>query len=273
MIQSLSCTGLESTYGLYPPLSHLLSLLEVEEAGSSLQQHLQQLAGNATAIPTRLHDDHDHSLDFIKDWKERLPLLNSDFQFVDPVLSTRCSLLHCLLQSAAAEVKGHSSTPPTGLRRRVEHLFGALTESLLTRAEFAREAGSFQVCESALFSLKQRVSLLGSYGIPESLYPALPWTLKIEEAKLSWERKDTTQAMTVLKTLLNKFTMVSWNECCPYSPSLCTPNNTWYWYLQLLYQKLNGCVYIGFQQNFTFSLKDTHTTTHPNPSLPPLAAQ
>ena len=219
MIQSLSCTGLESTYGLYPSLGRLLSLLEVEEAGSSLQQHLQQLAGNMTT-PTHLHDtyDHSHSLDFIKDWKERLPLLNSDFQFVEPVLATRCSLLHCLLQSAAAEVKGHSSAPPTALRRRVEHLFDALTESLLTRAKFAREAGSFQVCEGALFALKQHVSLLGSYGVPESLSPALPWTLKIEEAKLSWERKDTTLAMALLKTLLNKFTMVSWNKNYPILP-------------------------------------------------------
>ena len=205
VIQSLSCTGLESTYSLYPSLSRLLSLLEVEEAGSSLHQHLQ-LANPTT---THNHVNHDHSLDFIKDWKERLPLLNSDFQFVEPVLATRCSLLYCLLQSAAVEVKGQCSTPPTGVQRRVEHLFDALTESLLMRAKFAREAGSFQACEGALFALKQHVSLLGSYGVPESLYPALPWTLKIEEAKLSWERKDTTLAMALLKTLLNKFTLVS----------------------------------------------------------------
>lgn len=206
MIQSLCCTGLESTYGLYPSLSRLLSLLEVEEAGFSLHQHLQ-LANPAT---TNHHGgDHDNSLDFIKDWKERLLLLNSDFQFVEPVLATRCSLLYCLLQSAAAEIKGQSPAPPMELRRRVEHLFDALTESLLTRAEFAREAGSFQVCEGALFALKQHVSRLASYAVPESLYPALPWTLKIEEAKLSWERKDTTLAMALLKTLLNKFTMVN----------------------------------------------------------------
>ena len=204
MIQSLGCTGLESTYSLYPSLGRLLSLVEVEEAGSSLHQHLQLATPNTTATPP--HDNH--SLDFIKDWKERLPLLNSDFQFVEPVLATRCSLLYCLLQSAAAEVKGHCSAPPTELRRRVEHLFDALTDNLLTRVEFAREAGSFQVCEGALFALKQHVSLLGSYGVPESLYPALPWTLKIEEAKLSWERKDTTLAMALLKTVLNKFTLV-----------------------------------------------------------------
>ena len=208
VIQSLSCTGLESTYGLYPSLSRLLSLLEVEEAGFSLHQHLQMANPTATTTPLHQHDDLDHSLDFIKDWKERLPLLNSDFQFVEPVLATRCSLLYCLLQSAAAEVKGHCAAPPTGLRCRVEHLFDAMTESLLTRAEFAREAGCYQVCEGALFALKQHVSFLGSYGVPESLYPALPWTLKIEEAKLSWERKDTTLAMAQLKTLLNKFTMV-----------------------------------------------------------------
>ena len=200
MIHSLCCTSLESTYALYPSLSQLLSLLEVEEASSSLHQHQLQLAST-----TSTH--HDNSLDFVKDWKERLLLLNSDFQFVEPVLATRCSLLYCLLQSAAAEVKGQCSAP-IELRRRVEHLFDALTESLLTRAEFAREAGSFQVCEGALFALKQHLSQLGSYGVPESLCPALLWTLKMEEAKLNWERKDTTVAMALMKTLLTNFTMV-----------------------------------------------------------------
>ena len=198
MIWSLCSTGLESTYGLYPYLSQLLSLLEVEEASSSLQQHLT-LANTSSA--------RDQSLEFIKDWRERLPLLNSDFQFVEPVLATRCSLLHCLLQSAAREVKGQVSAPAE-LRRRVEHLFDALTESLLMRAEFAREAGSFQACEGALFSLKQHIAQIGDYSVPESLYPALPWTLKMEEAKLNWERKDTTLAMALLKTLLNKLAMV-----------------------------------------------------------------
>ena len=193
---SLLCTGLESTYSLYPLLSQLLCLLEVEEAGALL----------TSSSPT------DQISSLVKDWKDRLPLLNSDFQFVEPVLASRCSLLFCLLQNAASEVKGQSA-PPVELRRKVDHLFEALSENLLTRVEFAREAGSYQVCEGALFALNRHVGQLGSYGVAESLHPALPWTLRLEEAKLNWERKDTTLAMALLKSLLAKLTQVSL-FCC-----------------------------------------------------------
>lgn len=197
MIRSLCSTGLESTYGLYPSLSQLLCLLEVEEAGSFQASYSQS----------------DHTLAFLKDWKERLPLLNSDFQFVEPVLAARCSLLYCLLHNAVAEVKGQSP-PPMELRRKVEHLYDALAESLLTRVRFAREAGSYQVCEGALFALKRHLGQLGNYGVSESLHPALPWTLKMEEAKLNWERKDQSLAMALLKTLLTKLSAVSLKQLC-----------------------------------------------------------
>ena len=191
-MSSLLSTGLESTYALYPLLSQLLCLLEVEEAGSIL----------TSSCPT------EQISSLVKDWKDRLPLLNSDFQFVEPVLAARCSLLYCLLQNAAAEVKGQV-TPPVELRRKVDHLFEALSDSLQTRVEFAREAGSYQVCEGALFALSRHVSQLGCYGVAESLHPSLPWTLKLEEAKLNWERKDTTLAVALLKSLLTKLTKVS----------------------------------------------------------------
>lgn len=192
VVRSLCCSGLESTYALYPALSQLLSLLEVEEAGSLLTDHSQP----------------DQVSSFFRDWKDRLPLLNSDFQFVEPVLATRCSLLFCLLQNTSAEVKGEVA-PPMELRHRVDQLFKALTESLLTRVEVAREAGAYQVCEGALFALKQHIGQLNSYGVSESLHSDLPWTVRLEEAKLCWERGDTVLAMTLLKTFLNKFTMVS----------------------------------------------------------------
>ena len=192
VVQSLCCSGLESTYALYPALSQLLSLLEVEEAGSLLTDRSQR----------------DQVSSFFEEWKKRLPLLNSDFQFVEPVLATRCALLFCLLQNAVTEVKGEVS-PPVELCRRVDHLFKALTESLLTRVEVAREAGAYQVCEGALFALKQHIGQLGSYGISKSMHSDLPWTVRLEEAKLCWERGDTVLAMTLLKTLLNKLSMVS----------------------------------------------------------------
>lgn len=104
------------------------------------------------------------------------------------------------------------------LRCRVDHLFKALTESLLTRVEVAREAGAYQVCEGALFALKQHVGQLASYGVSESLHSDLPWTVRLEEAKLCWERGDTVLAMTLLKTLLSKLSVVSSCVVCPSSP-------------------------------------------------------
>ena len=155
-MSSLCSSSLESTHSLYPSLSQLLCLLEVEEAG--------------TFITNSSPCDH-----LTRDWKERLALLNSDFQFVEPVLAARCSLIYCLLQNAAAEVKGQPS-PPMELRRLVDHLFESLSDCLLIRAELAREAGSYQGCEGALFSLKHHLSRRSGYGVAESLCPALPWT-------------------------------------------------------------------------------------------------
>ena len=187
-MSSLCSASLESTYSLYPSLTRLLCLLEVEEAGSLLTNN----------SPTD---------QLVKNWRERLALLNSDFQFVEPVLAARCALLHSLLHSAAAEVKGQPS-PPNEIRRKVVSLYEALSDGLLIRAESAREAGSYQVCEGALFALKRHISQCSDYGVPESLCPALPWTLNLEEAKLSWERGDLTVAMAQLKALLARWSQV-----------------------------------------------------------------
>lgn len=132
MIRSLCSTGLESTYSLYPSLSKLLSLLELEEASqSTLSNHTPS-------------SSQDMTLEFLKDWTERLPYLDSDFQFIEPVLALRHSVLHCLLQAASKEVKGHREENVTA-RRKVEGLFGAVRDNLLTQARLAREAGKYQV--------------------------------------------------------------------------------------------------------------------------------
>lgn len=128
MIHSLCSTGLESTYSLYPFLSKLLCLVELEEA-SGMREATQS---------------NEDSLPFLKDWKERLLLLDNDFQFVEPVLSLRCAVLHSLLQSYASEVKSRVS-PPVALRRKTECVFEALTQTLLTQTRLARDATKFQV--------------------------------------------------------------------------------------------------------------------------------
>ena len=127
MTQFLCSTGLESTYSVYPFLSKLLCLVEMEEASKTREAALKE-------------DD----LFFLRDWKERLLLLDNDFQFVEPVLAVRCAVLHSLLQSCASEVKGCVS-PPTEMRRKTECLFEALTQTLLTQTRLARDAAKFQV--------------------------------------------------------------------------------------------------------------------------------
>ena len=107
---------------MYPSLGRLLSLLELEEAGSSSDLH------------------------FLVDWKQRLPYMDSDFQFVEPVLALRSSVLHGLLVRSSHE--GNSAEGeelPVEIRRKREGLFAALTETLLTQARMAREAGQYQV--------------------------------------------------------------------------------------------------------------------------------
>ena len=84
------------------------------------------------------------NLTYLSDWKNRLPYMDSDFQFVEPVLTLRSSILHSLLRRTAMEC-GREASPPVSLRRRVERLFAALTDTLLTQARLAREAGSYQV--------------------------------------------------------------------------------------------------------------------------------
>ena len=128
VMRPLLSGGLESTYSLFPSLSKLLSLLELEEASQN------------TLTPPGLSQDT--GLTFIEDWDSRLPHLDCDFQFVEPVLALRHSTLHCLLVAAGREVKGQSDVLT---RKRVEGLFGAIRDNLLTQAQLAREAGRYQV--------------------------------------------------------------------------------------------------------------------------------
>ena len=85
---------------------------------------------------------------FLSDWKKRLPyIMDSDFQFVEPVLALRSSILHSLLCRMAVECAQETS-PPIHLRRRAERVFGGLTDTLLTQARLARESGRYQASNS-----------------------------------------------------------------------------------------------------------------------------
>lgn len=131
VIQSLCSTGLESTYSLYPSLSKFLCLLEIEEA-------------SMVHNPTTTADSDHNPLPFLLSWKDRLSHLDSDFQFVEPVLAVRGSVLHRLLQVGANEAKADDMVV-LELKRRVEVIFKALSDTLLTHSRWAREAANYQV--------------------------------------------------------------------------------------------------------------------------------
>lgn len=63
---------------------------------------------------------------------------------MEPVLAVRGSVLHSLLQVGMAEMRGEDSVP-VEQKRRVECLFKALRETLLTHSRWAREAANYQV--------------------------------------------------------------------------------------------------------------------------------
>ena len=90
-------------------------------------------------------------LAFLKGWKERLQFMDSDFQFIEPVLSLRSSVLHALMNLTAAEVQ-RDPNPAIAMRRRVEGIFSSLTETLFTQARLAREAGSYDVRKCEVYS-------------------------------------------------------------------------------------------------------------------------
>ena len=136
MVESLCSSGLASAYSLYPSLSKLLCLLELEEA-------------SVAHSPST--SDHPHTLgnlSFLHDWQDRLSHLNRDMKFVDPVLAVRRSVLHSLLRVGIGEVgsvAGGVACVPVEQRRKVEGVFTALSETLLTHSQWAREAQNYQV--------------------------------------------------------------------------------------------------------------------------------
>lgn len=125
----------ESTSLLYPVMSKLQSLLEVEETAQILagQREVQGLL-----LP----------------WKQRLPTMDADYSHVEPVLSLRCVLLRLLLsqiaENGAGGAGGGGSASALGT---IEELYSSLGSTLLWQAELARKAGQYQVGGASGFRL------------------------------------------------------------------------------------------------------------------------
>ena len=114
----------ESTSLLYPVMSKLQSLLEVEEMAHVLAG---QREVRALLLP----------------WKQRLPTMDADYRHVEPVLSLRCVLLHLLLSHSTENGAGNGGgASPVGA---IEELYSTIGATLMWQAELARKAGQYQV--------------------------------------------------------------------------------------------------------------------------------
>ena len=135
VVKTLLSTSLESTYSLYPFLSKLLCLLEIEEAGAA-----------RASLPAD-YSQPDHSqpplqiLNFLNDWEKRYPHMNSDFQFIEPVLAVRASLLHCLLEVG----KKYEVESSNGSQNWISGANKALKDVLFNLSRSARDAANYQV--------------------------------------------------------------------------------------------------------------------------------
>lgn len=88
------------------------------------------------------------NLTFLTSWQDRLKHFDTDFRYLEPVLSLRVSTLHSLLlreRQTAASGRGQTSSLNLAGRRRTEQLFGALSDTLLTLAKRAQDVGRYQV--------------------------------------------------------------------------------------------------------------------------------
>ena len=124
VISQLCSTGLESTYSLYPALSRLQAVQELEDA--------------ATSTPGER--------DFLDRWKRReLVSVDVDFPFIELVLALRLSTLKNLMTCVAWDAKREGQALSMGVRRELEGFFVAQVSMLVSEVHLARQTKNFHV--------------------------------------------------------------------------------------------------------------------------------
>ena len=188
VISQLCSTGLESAYSLYPALSRLQAVQELEDA--------------ATSTPGER--------DFLDRWKRReLVSVDVDFPFIELVLALRLSTLKNLMTCVAWDAKREGQALSMGVRRELEGFFVAQVSMLVSEVHLARQTKNFHVAEHALFVLKQLSLQRDQYGIAAGLDCSVDWTREQEGAKLCWARGEKTHAIHQMRSLLKKLEVLT----------------------------------------------------------------
>ncbi|XP_056650415.1 serine-protein kinase ATM isoform X2 [Monodelphis domestica] len=164
-VEELCKGSLESVYSLYPTLSRLQAIQELENIGqlfsrSITDKELTEVYGK---------------------WQRQSQLLkDSDFGFQEPIMALRTVILETLME------KETENSHKEGIKN-------ILTSHLVELSVLARTAKNTQLPERAMFQIKQYTS--ARCGISE-------WQL--EEAQVFWAKKEQSLALSILKQMIKK---------------------------------------------------------------------
>ncbi|KAB0391534.1 hypothetical protein E2I00_011059 [Balaenoptera physalus] len=164
-VEELCKGSLESVYSLYPTLSRLQAIGELENIGE---------------LFSRSTTDRQPSEVYIKWWKHSQLLKDSDFSFQEPIMALRTVILEILMEK---EMENSQR----------ECLKDILTKHLVELSVLARTFKNTQLPERAIFQIKQYNS--ASCGVSE-------WQL--EEAQVFWAKKEQSLALSILKQMIKK---------------------------------------------------------------------
>ncbi|XP_064144943.1 serine-protein kinase ATM isoform X1 [Loxodonta africana] len=164
-VEELCKGSLESVYSLYPTLSRLQAIGELENAGE---------------LFSRSVTDRQLSEVYVK-WRKHSQLLkDSDFSFQEPIMALRTVILEILMEK---EMESSQR----------ECFKDILTKHLVELSVLARTFKNTQLPERAIFQIKQYNST--SCGVSE-------WQL--EEAQVFWAKKEQSLALNILKQMIKK---------------------------------------------------------------------
>ncbi|XP_007447277.1 PREDICTED: serine-protein kinase ATM isoform X2 [Lipotes vexillifer] len=164
-VEELCKGSLESVYSLYPTLSRLQAIGELENIGELFSRSIT---------------DRQPSEVYLKWWKHSQLLKDSDFSFQEPIMALRTVILEILMEK---EMENSQR----------ECLKDILTKHLVELSVLARTFKNTQLPERAIFQIKQYNS--ASCGVSE-------WQL--EEAQVFWAKKEQSLALSILKQMIKK---------------------------------------------------------------------
>ncbi|XP_055963591.1 serine-protein kinase ATM isoform X1 [Sorex fumeus] len=160
------CRGsLESVYSLYPTLSRLQAITELENIGELVSR---SVTGKP---PTEIYNK----------WRKHSQLLkDSDFSFQEPIMALRTVILEILMEKQMENAQK-------------ECFKDILTKHLIELSTLARTFKNTQLPERAIFQIKQYNP--ASCGVSE-------WQL--EEAQVFWAKEEQSLALNILKQMIKK---------------------------------------------------------------------